>query len=236
MTDVCQRVFAIGDLHLDGGQNKPMAVFGTHWENHFEIIKADWLGRVKKNDVVLIAGDISWAMCLKDAVPDLDMIGGLPGKKVILRGNHDYWWSTITKVREMMPNGMQAIQNDAMLLDKFALAGSRGWMVPSKDTPLKPEDDKIYRREMIRMEMSLKEAVRKGEGRPILVMMHYPPFNERCEESGFTELFRAYGVQKVVYGHIHGAGIRNSFCGIRDGIAYQLVSADSLQFKLFQVQ
>lgn len=235
MTLRAEKLFAIGDLHLEGGQNKPMAVFGPHWENHFEKIKADWLRCVSPCDTVLIPGDISWAMQLKDALFDLVRIGALPGKKILLRGNHDYWWSSITKVRESLPEKMRALQNDAVVLDRCVIAGTRGWLVPSKDMRLKPEDEKIYLRELMRMEMSLEDARRKGGDRPILVMMHYPPFNEKREISGFMELFGAYGVQKVVFGHIHGAAVKNCFCGQIDGISYQLVSADGLDFRLHQI-
>ncbi len=229
------KIFAIGDLHMDGGQNKPMDVFGSHWENHFERIKKDWLEKVSNEDIVLLPGDISWAMYLEDAREDLNTIGSLPGKKILLKGNHDYWWSSIGKVRELLPSNMQALQNDCVVLDDWVIAGSRGWLIPSKDIPLKAEDEKIYQRELMRMEMSLKVAGEKGGNRPILVMMHYPPLNEYGEESEFTKLFVAYGAQKVVYGHLHGAATKNGFCGRKDDVEYQLVSADGIQFQLVQV-
>lgn len=230
-----QRIFAIGDLHMDGGQDKPMDVFGSHWENHFERIEQDWRGQVRETDVVLVPGDISWAMYLEDAKNDLEKIGSLPGKKVILRGNHDYWWSGITKVREALPEGMMALQNDCIVLNDVCLAGSRGWVLPQGDAKLPVEDEKILKREVARMEMSLKAAGEKGAGRPIFVLMHYPPFNEMSDESEFTKLFVVHGVQKVVYGHLHGASVKNAFSGIRQGIEYRLVSADALDFKVAQI-
>ena len=230
-----RQLFAIGDLHMDGGQDKPMDVFGSHWENHFARIEADWRERVSKTDVVLVPGDISWAMYLEDAKSDLEKIGSLPGTKVIVRGNHDYWWSGITKVRDALPKSVLAVQNDCIVFEDFCLAGSRGWLLPQGDARLKAEDEKILNREVARMEASLKAAGEKGAGRPIFVMMHYPPFSETGDESEFTRLFVAYGVQKVVYGHLHGASAKSAFSGMRGGIEYRLVSADALDFKLAQL-
>lgn len=228
-------VYAIADLHLDGGQDKPMSVFSDKWDNHKVKIENSWRECVSEDDLVLIPGDISWAMYLEDALNDLRWIDSLPGQKVILRGNHDYWWSTITKVREALPKSIRAIQNDAIVFDEFVLAGTRGWTVPMTESPLKPEDEKIYLREVGRMALSLKAAKQKGENLPVWVMMHYPPFNEKCEKNAFLDLFDAFGVQKVVYGHIHGLGIKNCFSGVLNGITYKLVSADGLGFKLYQL-
>ena len=124
------KIYAIGDLHLPGGDDKPMEVFGTHWEGHWQKIKQDWLEKVRYEDVVLIPGDISWAMQLEHAVEDLRAVGDLPGRKIILRGNHDYWWGSITRVREALPEGMYALQNDAIELDGVVFCGSRGWTIP----------------------------------------------------------------------------------------------------------
>ena len=123
-------LYAIGDLHLPGGQEKPMDIFGDHWEDHFSRISQDWRTRVKADDTVLIPGDISWAMQLAAARPDLEAIGALPGRKVILRGNHDYWWSGITQVREALPQGMFALQNDALMLDDCVAGSCCGWTCP----------------------------------------------------------------------------------------------------------
>ena len=124
------RLFAIADLHLPGGANKPMDVFGKHWEGHFEKICDSWRENVSGEDIVLLPGDLSWAMQLEEAMGDLARIGTLPGRKVLLRGNHDYWWGSIGKLRERLPGGMYAIQNDAVALDGLTVAGSRGWTHP----------------------------------------------------------------------------------------------------------
>ena len=162
-------IYAIGDLHLPGGDDKPMNVFGDHWSGHFERICQDWISRVRDEDTVLIPGDISWAMQLDDALPDLESIGRLPGTKVLLRGNHDYWWSGISRLRDVLPKGMFAIQNDAMKIGDTAVCGTRGWTLPGGSTA--PEDEKIYRRELQRMEMSLDRAMKLGAER-LVVMCH----------------------------------------------------------------
>lgn len=227
-------IYAIGDLHLPGGDTKPMDVFGSHWENHFEKIAADWRQRVQPSDLVLLPGDISWAMRLEDALPDLNAIGALPGKKLLLRGNHDYWWGTITRLRAALPKDMYALQNDALALDQYVICGTRGWTLPG-EAGLQPEDMRIYQRELMRLEMSLQDARRKGPGLPILAMMHYPPFNERQEPSGFTDLLERYGVTDVVYGHLHGPGLRSGYTGLWRNIRCYMVSCDGLGFQLLNL-
>ena len=146
-------VFAISDLHLPARQ-KPMDIFGAHWENHFDKIAEDWCARVTKEDIVLLPGDLTWAMHMEEAMEDLERVGALPGRKLILRGNHDYWWSAIGRVRRSLPEGMYAIQNDVLELDGILFAGSRGWTIPTGENP-DPNDVKIYTRERMRREMSL---------------------------------------------------------------------------------
>jgi len=145
------RLFAIGDLHLPGGDDKPMDVFGGQWEDHFLRISQDWRGRVGETDVVLIPGDISWAMQLRDAVADLTAIGALPGRKVLVKGNHDYWWNGVTQVRSALPEGMSVLQHSAIDLEEAVVCGTRGWTIPTKDAPLPPEEWKIYQRELLRL-------------------------------------------------------------------------------------
>lgn len=228
-------LFAIGDLHLPGGDEKPMEVFGDHWEGHFERICQDWRARVGEADTVLIPGDISWAMQLHSAVPDIEAIGALPGRKVIIKGNHDYWWSSITQLRSVLPAGMQAIQHGAVDLGDFVVCGTRGWTFPTGDTPLSPEEQKICHREILRLEMALKEAVKLQQDRPLVVMMHYPPLYDLERSTPFTQLLEAYPVHTVVYGHLHGAGVRVGFNGTWNGVRYRLVSCDSLNFQLAEI-
>ena len=191
------KLFAIGDLHLSHSSNKPMSIFGPNWDNHAERIAAAWRERVSDEDAVLIPGDISWAMQLDEARLDIEYIAALPGKKVIMRGNHDYWWGSISKVRDMLPCCMYALQNDTVELGSVTIAGSRGWICPGS-SGFDPETD--------------------------------PPFNEKRAPSGFTEIFEKYGVERVIYGHLHGKACRNAFEGIRNGIEYTLCSADHLDF------
>ena len=223
-------IYAIGDLHLPGGADKPMNVFGAHWEGHFDRIRADWLERVKPEDTVLIPGDISWAMQVEDAVPDLQSIGELPGRKILLRGNHDYWWCGISRLRELLPEGMFVVQNDALLLEDTAFCGTRGWMLPGSGTA--PEDEKIYRRELLRMEMSLERAVRLKAQR-LVVMCHYPPLGEGGAETPLSQLLERFPVDDVVYGHLHGPSLRGAVTGVVRGIWYHCVSCDGLGFRVY---
>lgn len=228
-------LFAIGDLHLPGGDDKPMDVFGDQWEGHFDRIGRDWRERVGTDDVVLIPGDISWAMQLAHAVPDLLMIGELPGRKVICKGNHDYWWSSLTQVKAALPEGMQALQHSAVDVDEAVVCGTRGWMIPTQETPLSPEDEKLCARELMRMEMALQAADRMRADRPVIAMMHYPPLYSAERDTDFTRLFERFGVHTVVYGHLHGQGIRAGFNGEHHGVQYRLVSCDSIDFRLLEI-
>jgi len=225
-------IYAIGDLHLPGGENKPMNVFGPHWEGHFDRIRQDWLSKVREEDAVLIPGDISWAMQVEDALPDLEEIGKLPGKKILLRGNHDYWWCGISHLRDLLPKGMYAVQNDAMALEDTAFCGTRGWTLPGKDTS--PEDEKIYRRELLRMEMSLDRAVKLKKER-LVVMCHYPPLGEGGTETPLSQLLEKYPVDDVVYGHLHGPSLRCASIGLFRGIRYHCVSCDGLKFQVYRL-
>lgn len=229
------RLFAIGDLHLPGGQEKPMDVFGDHWEDHFAHIAQEWRRVVTAEDVVLIPGDISWAMQLKDAVPDLNAIGELPGRKLIVKGNHDYWWNGIGQVRRALPASMHAVQHDAVDLGGAVVTGTRGWVYPTERAPLLPENARIFNREMIRLELGLQSAAQMAQGRPIVVMLHYPPLDQQERDTPFTRLLEQYPVHTVVYGHLHGVGIRTGFTGEQRGIRYLLTSCDSLNFTLAEL-
>ena len=229
-------VFAIGDLHLPGGDMKPMDVFGPHWERHFERICEDWRRRVAAEDIVLIPGDISWAMQLEQALEDLRAISQLPGRILILRGNHDYWWSSLTQLRCSLPENMHAVQNDAWDGGEYVFCGTRGWMIPPPGGA-GAQDEKIYRREAIRLEMSLKAAQRMAQGREIIAMMHYPPLLPENARGGteFTRLLTQYGVRRCVYGHLHGPSVSRGYNGLYNGVQYDLVSCDALGFVLKDV-
>ena len=221
------RVFAIADPHLSSADPKPMTVFGDGWAGHPERFFAGWRETVSEGDLVLVPGDVSWAMTLAGALPDLYDLAALPGKKVLLRGNHDYWWSSLAKLRAALPKGMFALQNDALRFETVVVAGTRGWATPGS-SDFSAEDEKIYERELGRLKLSLAAAAKlKRPGDRFIVMLHYPPTNLRLEPSGFTELLAAAGVDAVVFGHLHGE--RRAVASIGETPAY-LVAADALSF------
>lgn len=224
-------LFAISDLHFPSSENKPMDVFGDHWQNHIEKISEDWRRRVSDDDVVLLPGDFSWAMRLRDAVADMEKISGLPGKKVLLRGNHDFWWGSISRVRDALPEGMYAVQNDCVSLGGYVIAGTRGWLLPGSDTT--SQDETVYKRELVRLELSLTAAKRVCGDEPPVCMMHFPPLTVADRKTGFTDIIEAFGVKRVYYGHLHGPAVKNAFQGENNGVLYRLVSCDSLGFSLF---
>ena len=223
-------IFAVGDLHLPGQSDKPMDVFGAHWERHFEKIQAHWRATVGAQDIVLIPGDISWAMQMEDAVADLESIAELPGRKILLKGNHDYWWSSISKVRNRLSPGMYAIQNDALTLDDVVFCGTRGWTLPTESAPLDEQEQKILNREVGRLKISLSCAAKQAQGNPVVAMMHFPPILADGEETVFSDILEEAGVSDVVYGHLHGVGIKNGFTGMHGGVRYHLVSCDAIGF------
>jgi len=222
------KIYAIGDLHFGYGVDKSMHIFGENWNNHGEKIQESWRREIQEDDVVLLAGDTSWAMDLTQAEPDFKRIADLPGKKIFIGGNHDYWWDSTSKVQKAYPN-MVFLKNESFLLGELAICGTRGWLCPN-DARFTDHDCKIYEREQIRLRLSLDHAMRKG-AKEILVMFHYPPTNDKKESSAFIKIIEEYPVKTVVYGHLHG---KDSFgCGLqgcRDGIAYHLVSSDYLDF------
>ena len=226
------KIYAISDLHLTGGTDKPMDIFGVSWIGHWDKIRSDWKEKVEDDDVVLIAGDISWGMSLEQAMTDLNEISALRGKKIIIRGNHDYWWSTYKKLCALNLNGIYFLQNNAVVVGDAVFCGTRGWSVPEKEEQ-SDEDKKIFDREIIRLGMSLSEAKKIADGREIIGMIHYPPFNSRFEKSEFTKLFSEAGIKKVVYGHLHGQHARyKDGPVVIDGVRYYLTSCDYLDNKL----
>jgi predicted phosphohydrolase len=212
-----------------------MDIFGGAWENYVEQIEQNWRQTVGADDLVLIAGDISWAMSLEGAKPDLDYIGSLPGKKVLLRGNHDYWWKSISAVRAALSGQTYAVQNDALRFNDVIVAGSRGWTTPERGNS-SPDDKKIYDRELIRMELSLT-AMQKLRG-PLdktAVMIHYPPFDSSLSPSPFTDLFTRFNVDAVIYGHLHGKDCRAALTSNLNGVSYYLTSCDQLKNTLVRI-
>lgn len=225
------KLFAIADLHMDGGAGKPMDIFGPNWADHCDRIFGSWQSLVSEEDAVLVPGDISWAMHFSDALPDLMRIAALPGRKVLSRGNHDYWWSSLTQMRNALPDNITLIQNDAADLGPCVVCGTRGWILPS-DADFTAADRKICERELLRLGLSLSAADRLAGGeKPLVCMMHFPPLLKDGEPTGFTELLEEHGVVLCAYGHLHGAPAWEAgFKGERNGVRYELCSADAVGF------
>ena len=220
-------LYAISDLHLAFNDDKPMDIFGEKWSRHDEKIKNNWIKKINKDDTILIAGDISWAMRAEDSMLDLQWIEDLPGKKIISKGNHDYWWGSITKLNSKFEN-TKFLQNNFYEYGEYAICGTRGWICPGTDR-FNEKDKKIYLRELIRLRLSLDSAKKEGFNK-FIVMLHYPPTNEKFEESGFVEMLKEYEVEKVIYGHLHGPSLSRVLNGMRDGIEYIMTSADFIDF------
>ena len=230
-------IYTIGDLHLSFGMNKPMDIFGVNWEGHFEKVANNWKKEVKEDDLVILPGDFSWAMDLKDTIEDFKFLSKLPGKKLLLKGNHDYWWGTLKKMREFIKEkefgNIDFIQNNSFLFDDKIIVGTRGWIYDNK-----PENIRILKREKLRLEMSFKDAIEKyGDNREIIVFMHYPPFGkeEISLEYDLKEVLKDYNVKKCFYGHLHGASCDDAIQGEFDNVEYVLISSDYLDFKLYKV-
>ncbi len=229
------RIYAISDLHLSVNNPKPMDIFGPTWEGYWDKIFADWKAKVNDDDIVLLAGDFSWAMKLEETKADFDMLKDLPGKKIIIRGNHDYWWKSISAVRNVLPLGFYAIQNDAIKFGNYIICGTRLWNLPDVNKSLSAEDDKIYKRELIRLEMTLQNAQKMKTGdEKIICMVHYPPYTFKEEDNEVTLLMEKYGVYKVVYGHIHAMCKQNLVLN-KNGITYYLTSCDIVGNKLIDI-
>ncbi len=230
------KIFAISDLHMSTNTDKPMDVFGGNWIGYMDKIKADWQDKVTDEDVVLIGGDISWAMNIEDAKADIDCLKELKGKKVLIKGNHDYWWSGIGKVREMIPENFFALQNDSIRFDRVVVCGSRCWSVPGSPD-FNEQDNKLYLREQERLKLSLKSAKNlMQDGDKLIALIHFPPFNVQRESSAFTDIFEEFGVDSVIYGHLHGKNVRADKIVIKNGIKYYLTSCDQVENKLTEIK
>lgn len=228
-------VYSISDLHLSGLSDKPMDIFGAGWENHFEKIKSDWRSKVCDDDIVLICGDISWGTVLEEGLYDLCSLKQLKGKKVFIRGNHDYWWNGITKLRDRAPDDtFYFLQNDCIRFDGYVICGSRGWSCPGS-SDYTERDEKLYLREAERFKLCFKEVQKvKQENDKLLAMIHYPPFSLKSTDTLFTKMFEENSVDKVVFGHIHGENYfpRQTF---KNGIEYILTSCDKVGFSLQRI-
>ncbi len=228
------RIWAISDLHLSENSDKPMNVFGPQWEGHWDRIREDWKARVAEEDIVLIGGDISWAMSLGEALADLRSIMEMPGKKVLLRGNHDYWWPSLSKLTAVLDERTFVLQNNALRFPGIVFAGTRGWTI-AKDGASE-EDSRIYQREGIRLSLSLKNAEQlRKPGDRLLVHFHYPPWIHAGETTVFTEQLEQIRPDWILFGHLHNVSPKDVPEGELRGLSYQLVSCDYLHFRLKEI-
>ena len=235
-------IYTIGDLHLSFKNPKPMNIFGKTWDNHEEKIKQDWLLKVKEEDLVVLPGDFSWETYLKETDKDFEYLNNLPGKKVLLKGNHDYWWTTVTSMRNFIKENnfenIDFIYNTSYEFENVIIAGTRGWSLID-DTA---DREKMINRECARLELSLKDAMQKNEDgtKEIIVFIHYPPIvNDNLiqnKESEFIKLMKKYNIKRCYYAHLHSASIKDAIEGEHFGIQFKLVSADGLDFKLVKVE
>lgn len=226
------RVFAIGDLHLDYTRNKPMDVFGEHWVNHEQKIFESWRKQVSDDDLVLIPGDISWAIKLDEAKKDLESIESLKGKKVLIRGNHDYWWATKSKLNNLKLSSLEFLSNDCYLYNGIVVCGTRGWDTYEISTNV--DSEKIYKRELVRFEMSLKSTENFNNYK--IAMIHFPPFNVDTTPNDFVSIMKKYNINTCVYGHLHGyEGHKLVKEGCIEGINFVCAASDYLNFELKQI-
>ena len=232
-------IYIIGDLHLGFSVDKPMDIFGTHWENHAEKIRQNWLNKVNSDDTVIMAGDFSWGMNLEESKIDFEFLNNLLGKKILLKGNHDYWWTTVTSMNKFLKENnfenIYFLYNNSYFIENKIIVGTRGWTTIN---PNFDENYKILKRECCRLENSIKDGIKKfGNDNEIIAFMHYPPFykEEINEEIDFIKIFKKYGIKKCYYGHLHGESHKEAIEGNVDGIEYKLVSSDYLNFDLIKV-
>lgn len=224
-------IFAIGDLHLSGTPpKKPMNIFGENWTGHWEKISTYWRDVVTDDDVVLLPGDISWGMTFEEAAEDLLAIDRLPGRKVLVKGNHDYWWATSAKMRQKLPASITFIHNSYIAIKDIAICGSRGWVNPL-DSMFTEQDQKIYEREQSRIAASVQAARNDGYLR-IILATHYPMVYCGDTDSQYARALAEKGIEHYVYGHLHSEGIVLGPVGVFHGVHYHLVSCDAINFTL----
>ena len=216
-----------------------MDIFGNNWTNHEEKIKKDWDQKVEKNDLVILPGDFSWAMYLKDTDEDFKYLNNMKGKKLLLKGNHDYWWSTVKKMREFLEENnfkdIDFLYNNSYEFENKIIVGTRGWAISENQ-----EDIKIFKREALRLESSIKDGIEKyGENKEMIAFTHYPPITKSTilsnELNDILRILMKYNIKKCYYGHLHGESIKEAVEGEYFGINFKLVSADSLDFKLISI-
>jgi len=236
-------LFVMADLHLDIRSNqKSMEVFGSRWQNYTERIATQWKNVVTDDDTVIIPGDISWALTTQEAIEDLKWIDALPGKKLIMKGNHDFWWSTVSKMEKMFCenciNTIGILNNNALEIENYIVAGSRGWFVDKsmQNTELNVDYEKILNREVIRLKISLDSAkkLQESSGKEILVFFHFPPVWGDYVCDPLISLLKEYGIKRCFFGHIHGVYAQPASFEW-EGIDFRMISADFLKFLPYRI-
>lgn len=222
-------LYTISDLHLPLGIDKPMDIFGAGWSNYVEKIRENWQRIVSPDDTVVLGGDFSWATYLEQTEKDFDYLHSLNGKKILLKGNHDYWWSTLNKMNAFFKDkeydSVSILQNNSFIYNDIGICGTRGWSMD----PSSADDKKIYDRELIRLQLSMDDAMKKN-CREIFVFLHYPPITQVAYETSFHKLMKEYPVKKCIFGHLHGQSHASAATGTIDGIEYILAASDYVRF------
>ncbi len=219
-------IFVIADLHLSFGVEKPMDVFAG-WQDHWQRIEKNWRRLVKEEDTVIIPGDISWGLTLDEALPDFRFIHNLPGKKIISKGNHDYWWQTAKKLQEFLDkNGFDSIRflhNNSFEVENYIICGTRGWIFENGQQ----QDEKVILREAGRLKASL-DYIKSDKEK--IVFLHYPTIYQEQRANHIINTLKEYNIKRCFYGHLHGKTINYAFNGVSDGIKYKLISRDAIDF------
>ena len=233
-------IWTIADLHLSFCVDKPMNIFGENWDNYEDKVKQDWLSKVKEEDTVILGGDFSWGTYLEETTADFRFINDLPGTKILLKGNHDYWWQTIKSMDKFLKENsfenIYFLHNNSYFVDNKIIVGTRGWNFDFNDSDF----ERIYERELIRLELSIKDGIQKyGEDKEIICFLHYPPITKNMIENGikskYLEILNKYNISRLYYGHLHGASLKEAVEGNIDGVELKLVSSDYLKFELLKV-
>lgn len=231
-------IWALGDLHLDYKKEKPMDVFGKNWEDHEERIFDAWKERVRPEDIVLLVGDISWALKLEEGEKDLRRLETLPGTKICIKGNHDYWWSSLKKMYDLGLSDMEFLQNTGYVAAGIGICGSRGWS-DIDSGGFDEKDEKIYLRELNRLRLSIEDMEAKGKEAGLtkrIAMLHYPPFSAKGSPNDFADILKEAGIDICVYGHLHSYGHKFIVEGDIEGVEYICVSSDYIDFRPVQIE
>ncbi len=231
-------IYAIGDLHLSFSENKPMDIFGNSWKNYEEKMKQNWIKKVKEDDLVILPGDFSWAMKLEDTKKDFEYLNNLPGKKILSKGNHDYWWKTIKSMKQFVEEcnftNIEFLSNNAFIYENNIIVGTRGWAFTESEN-----SQKMHNRETVRLENSIQCALELAKDKNIedyriICAMHYPPTTKQMLEkniqSKYINIMKKYNIQTCIYGHLHGKSHNEAIEGIIDNVNLRLVSSDYLKF------